>query len=362
MSRLVHPFSRRSFLHTAAIAGIGAALPFGRQASLLAAPPTFEEIPPSRSGIAWVHNNGKSPEHWFKPDRCSGCAFLDYDNDGWMDIFLVNNGRVTLLPPVRRRRGKTPCIGITATGRLPTLPREPGSSTNRWGEGVSGRRLQRRRLPRPLPDLLRQERSCIATTGTVRSPTSRRRPGLQKAPGWSTSAVWFDYDNDGRLDLFVGAFVECYESPHAATCGDNQLGKRFYCIPEGLPRPQAVAAVSQQRRRHLRRGRRPRHRARLEGAWRGCHRRQPRRPRTSTSPTTRWRISSTSIAAAEGLKRSGYPRGWPTATTAGPRRDGRRCRQLRPGRQARSVRRQHRSRDCSLYRNDGNNSSPTPPT
>ena len=50
------------------------------------------------------------------------------------------------------------------------------------------------------------------------------------APGWTTSAVWFDYDNDGRLDLFLCSFVQ-FSLASNVFCGDNKLGKRFYCIP-----------------------------------------------------------------------------------------------------------------------------------
>src|SRR5205807_10203575 len=49
-------------------------------------------------------------------------------------------------------------------------------------------------------------------------------------PGWTTSAVWFDYDGDGRLDLFICSFVDYGTSQHLS-CGDNKLGRHYYCIP-----------------------------------------------------------------------------------------------------------------------------------
>ena len=84
-------FSRRSLLAAAALGGIC------RTGKLLrAAPvrlgPLFEEIPPETSGITWVHENAKSPERYLPESLGPGCAFLDYDNDGWMDIYLVNSG------------------------------------------------------------------------------------------------------------------------------------------------------------------------------------------------------------------------------------------------------------------------------
>src|SRR5215472_10548887 len=53
--------------------------------------PAFEEIPSSKSGITWKHVAGISPEMYMPETVGSGCAFLDYDNDGWMDIYLVNS-------------------------------------------------------------------------------------------------------------------------------------------------------------------------------------------------------------------------------------------------------------------------------
>src|SRR5436190_9131381 len=50
------------------------------------------------------------------------------------------------------------------------------------------------------------------------------------APGWTTSAVWFDYDNDGKLDLFLCSFVDYGPTAHR-NCGENKLGRNYYCIP-----------------------------------------------------------------------------------------------------------------------------------
>src|SRR5215470_13800241 len=64
------------------------ARPDGRTSAI----PAFEEILPSQSGITWIHTNGRSPMAHLPETVGAGCAFLDYDNDGWMDIYLVNSG------------------------------------------------------------------------------------------------------------------------------------------------------------------------------------------------------------------------------------------------------------------------------
>src|SRR5258708_30874462 len=59
----------------------------------------FEEVAASASGIAWVHVSGQSPEMYLPETVGAGCAFLDYDNDGWMDIYLVNSGTCDFFTP-----------------------------------------------------------------------------------------------------------------------------------------------------------------------------------------------------------------------------------------------------------------------
>src|ERR1043166_4929613 len=60
---------------------------------------TFTQVPPSESKITWVHDNGKSEAHHL-PETCGGGGvFFDYDNDGWMDIYLVNSGPSDFFSP-----------------------------------------------------------------------------------------------------------------------------------------------------------------------------------------------------------------------------------------------------------------------
>jgi len=56
--------------------------------AMRAATPLFEEV---KGGISWTHENGRSKDHYLPEALGPGCAFLDYDNDGWMDLFVVNS-------------------------------------------------------------------------------------------------------------------------------------------------------------------------------------------------------------------------------------------------------------------------------
>jgi hypothetical protein len=62
-------------------------------------PVRFEEVPSKMSGIAWIHNNAHSPDRHLPETVGAGCAFLDYDNDGWLDIYLINSGASDFYSP-----------------------------------------------------------------------------------------------------------------------------------------------------------------------------------------------------------------------------------------------------------------------
>ena len=80
--------------------------------------PLFEEIPPEASGIRWVHDNAASLDHYLPETMGPGCAFLDYDNDGWMDIFLVNSGPCDFYKPPKTDSA-TRSTRTIATARSP---------------------------------------------------------------------------------------------------------------------------------------------------------------------------------------------------------------------------------------------------
>src|SRR5438067_344150 len=85
---------RREFLSAALGVGLAAPLKSPGQSG-----PPFVAIPPEQSGIEWVHENARSESRYLPETMGPGCAFFDFDNDGWMDIYLVNSGPADFFHP-----------------------------------------------------------------------------------------------------------------------------------------------------------------------------------------------------------------------------------------------------------------------
>lgn len=200
-------------------AGLGA---LGSQTSS----PLFEEVPPSASGITWVHENAMSDERYLPETLGPGCAFLDYDNDGWMDIYLVNSGPCDFYKP--KKPLKNALYKNNRDGTFTDVTDKAGVPGGTFSMGVA---VGDYNNDGQLDLFITSYGRCILYRnngdGTFTNVTDRA--GLA-APGWTTSAVWFDYDNDGFLDLFVCSFVEYGLQKHIF-CGDNKLGRHYYCIP-----------------------------------------------------------------------------------------------------------------------------------
>ena len=187
-------------------------------------PPTFEEIPAAQSGIYWKHVAGKTPGKRLPEISGAGCAFLDYDNDGWMDIYLVNSGKCDFLdpnPPLRNALYKN-----NRDGTFTDVTEKAGVASGGYGMGVACGDYNNDGYPDIY--VTQYGRSVLYHNNGDGTFTDVTEKAGVAAPGWNSSAVWFDYDNDGRLDLFVCQFVEYNKDMN---CGIEADGTRHYCIP-----------------------------------------------------------------------------------------------------------------------------------
>ena len=221
---------RRDFLRFLSAAAASAWL--SRYASAFdSAQLPFIEVPASKSGISFVHTAGSSPEKYLPESTGAGCAFFDYDNDGWMDIYLVNSGKCDFFTPKAPLRNAL--YRNNRDGTFTDVTEKAGVLGGGYGMGVAVGDYN----GDGFPDLYLTQygRSILYRNngdGTFTDVTEKARVG---APGWASSAVWFDYDNDGKLDLFVCRFVDFDKTKHHR-CGAPNLpalaGMNEYCYPK----------------------------------------------------------------------------------------------------------------------------------
>src|SRR5580698_4695819 len=92
--------TRRQLMYAATL-GANWRLPRAAAAATTGNRPIFEEIPPEVSKITWTHDSGMSAQRYLPETMGPGVAFFDYDNDGWMDIYLVNSGVSDFYQPAK---------------------------------------------------------------------------------------------------------------------------------------------------------------------------------------------------------------------------------------------------------------------
>jgi hypothetical protein len=236
-------FTRRDFLRAfgaqigwSGVLAMAAGLPLSANASTSIfsppqnAPDLFTEIPPAKSGISFKHVNGRSPEYYIPETTGAGCAFLDYDNDGWMDIYLVNSGKCDFYnpnPPLRNALYRN-----NRDGTFTDITQKAGVPAGGYGMGIAVGDYN----ADGFPDLYVTQygRSILYRNNGDGTFTDVTEKAGVAAPGWSTSAAWFDYDNDGKLDLFVCRFADFDKSKHVF-CGNEQTRKRYNCSPRSYP-------------------------------------------------------------------------------------------------------------------------------
>lgn len=212
-------FSRRQFLW----------LSLGAVPSARSSAPLFEEIPAQQSGIHWVHENARSEQRYMPEAIGPGVAFFDYDNDGWMDIYLVNSGPSDFFTPQKPVRNAL--YRNNRDGTFTDVTEKARVAGGNFGMGVAAADYNNDGYT----DLLitGYDRVILYRNngdGTFTDVTAAA--GLSRlSSSWTTSAVWFDYNNDGFLDLFLCSYVDFGPPGKHVLCEDNRLGRKYYCVP-----------------------------------------------------------------------------------------------------------------------------------
>jgi hypothetical protein len=179
-----------------------------------------------QAGIQFTHNNGAFGRKYLPETLGPGCAFLDYDNDGWQDILIVNG---TDWPENAKRRTTLSLYKNNRDGTFRDVTRQSGLSVPAYGMGVAIGDFNNDGFPDIFLSCVGQSR-LFQNTGKGTFLDVTERVGLGGRQGFSTSAMWVDYDRDGLLDLFVCNYVRWSTDQDVSCSLDGK--QKSYCTPE----------------------------------------------------------------------------------------------------------------------------------
>jgi len=218
--------NRRSFLRGLAALATASQI---RPETLLASPATpgfrFVDVT-SSAGIQFHHNSGAYGGKLLPETLGPGCAFFDYDSDGWQDILLVNG---TDWPGHKRERSTLRLYRNNRNGTFSDVTRAAGLDIEMYGMGVAVGDYNNDGYPDILITCVGQNR-LFKNTGKGAFVDVTKSSGLGGRQALSTSAIWFDFDRDGLLDLFVCNYVK-WSPEHDVFCSLDGKNKS-YCTPE----------------------------------------------------------------------------------------------------------------------------------
>lgn len=180
----------------------------------------------AKAGISFQHNSGAYGGKLLPETLGSGCAFLDYDGDGWQDVLLVNGMNWA---GHKKQRSTLKLYRNNRNGTFTDVTKAAGLDIEMYGMGVAVGDYNNDGFPDVLITCVGQNR-LFQNTGKGTFVDVTRRSGLFGRQAFSTSATWFDYDRDGLLDLFVCNYVN-WSPEHDVFCSLDGKQKS-YCTPE----------------------------------------------------------------------------------------------------------------------------------
>ena len=180
------------------------------------------------AGIHFIHDNAASQEKYMVETMGSGCGWIDYDNDGLMDLYLVNGTATQVYVP--QITPKSSLYRNNGDGTFTDVTEKAGvGAEGLFGMGIAVGDYDNDGLQ----DLFvtGYDRSILYRNtgkGSFSNETARAR--VSNAGRWGSSAAWFDYNNDGRLDLIIANYVD-WTPEGNVRCGNPGEEYRAYCHP-----------------------------------------------------------------------------------------------------------------------------------
>jgi hypothetical protein len=191
-------------------------------------PVTYVDVA-AAAGINFQHDNAASAEKYLIETMGSGCGWIDYDRNGLMDLYLVNGAATRLYTP--KHRLQSALYRNNGDGTFTDVTAKSGvGAEGLFGMGIAVGDYDNDGFP----DLfVLGYGRCILYhnngDGTFTDATANA--GVENSGRWGSSAAWFDYDNDGRLDLVIANYVD-WAPDNNFWCGDHGPGLRSYCHPD----------------------------------------------------------------------------------------------------------------------------------
>ncbi len=192
----------------------------------------------SEAPLRMVVKNGATGDMHQIETMIAGVAILDYDNDGWPDIYIANGAEVvSQQKPDASFHNRL--FRNNHDGTFTDMTEKAGVAGRGYSMGVAAADFDNDGWTDLFMTGVR-ENILYRNRGDGTFEDITRKAGLTGDGTWSVAAGWFDFDNDGLLDLFVVHYVQ-WDPAKEIFCGDRRIGYRAYCHP-GLyaPLPDAL--------------------------------------------------------------------------------------------------------------------------